>query len=524
MIEQINVLSVDDDPADSEILRRLLEQIPCCELHFVHVAGLEEAKEALSELAVDVIFLDYVLSPTTGLEILSVLRSSGERRPIIVLTGYGDELIATQLIQAGADDYLVKGTVNPDVLRRAIDNATAQCNRRKLEEEHERLLVELQAKNKTLEKNNRRLAELYETAHELIDNVSHEFRTPLTVVKEFTSIIYDGLAGPTTGEQNRYLGTVLNRVDDLAIMIDDMLDINRLETGMLDVSRTEVEISDILDRARRVIERKAAAGNLTLDMDIDEVLPILYCDAGEIGRVLINLVTNATKGSREGGRISVWARSEPEQSQVRFGVTDDGVGLDPDALAAIQKSFRHVGGGVGADTKEIGLGLSIVKELVLLNFGDVGVRSESSEGSTFFFTVPAAEPLRLIDRYLEKSESFRNDSSFISLIEVRMSEPVDDNRISDLGHFLRHQIRRSDLLFRTQPGDWLLVAASSQGDMGRLIRRIEQSRFEANESRSGNPVPDTTLKIRGTWTIRGETDGFMKAFREALQPVELAPV
>ena len=235
--EQCIVVIIDDDPGDAELLRRQLDEIPTLNMDFVHYKDTSEALLELTQRDAYVIFLDYQLGKVTGSDVLGWIRGSGDLRPIIVLTGQGDESIAAELMRSGADDYLVKDDITPTGLRRAIANARAQFLRRRGEEHRRTLLDELEATKVSLEKKNRRLSELYKTAHEFVDNVSHEFRTPLTVIKEFASIVRDGLAGDVTDEQREYLDIVNNRVDDLSIMVDDMLDISKLEAGILGVCR-----------------------------------------------------------------------------------------------------------------------------------------------------------------------------------------------------------------------------------------------------------------------------------------------
>ena len=184
--EPLTILAVDDDHEDAELLRRNLAQIPGIDLDFVHVPTVAEAEAALSRVGVDLAFVDYRLGTGTGLDLLRSIRASGDLRPVICLTGQGDAHVATDILHAGADDYLIKSEVTPETLRRSIENTTARYHQRRLEDQNKHLLKELQAKNEMLEKNGRHLAEIYETAHEFVDNVSHEFRTPLTVIKEFT--------------------------------------------------------------------------------------------------------------------------------------------------------------------------------------------------------------------------------------------------------------------------------------------------------------------------------------------------
>jgi two-component system cell cycle response regulator len=119
-LKPLTILAIDDDPGDLEILRRHLEEVPTFAVRFVESLNTEAARAALTEHPVDVIFLDYLLGTDTGLEFLRALRQNGERRPIVMLTGKGDERVAAAVMRDGADDYLVKEDLNPDTIQRSL--------------------------------------------------------------------------------------------------------------------------------------------------------------------------------------------------------------------------------------------------------------------------------------------------------------------------------------------------------------------------------------------------------------------
>ncbi len=129
--KKLKILAIDDDAGDAELLRRNLEQAYGLEIEFVHSTEPDQAIERLSGQDVDVTFLDYELGARTGLEVLQRIRSSGDMRPLVVLTGRGDEYAAAKLAREGADEYIAKRDLNPDVLQRAIDTARRRYRQRK---------------------------------------------------------------------------------------------------------------------------------------------------------------------------------------------------------------------------------------------------------------------------------------------------------------------------------------------------------------------------------------------------------
>lgn len=368
----------------------------------------------------------------------------------------------------------------------------------------------------SLEKKNRRLAELYHTAHRFVDNVSHEFRTPLTVVKEFSSIIRDGLAGEVNPEQREYLDIVVSRVDDLAIMIEDMLDISKLEAGVLGVCRQDTRVEEIVDHIRPSLERKFASRQVSLTFAIDEGLPGVYCDPEKIGRVLINLVINALKVSRDGGRVELWCRFDPAQSEVLMGVTDDGPGIAAEDRQRIFERFKQIGGDPRASTKGFGLGLNIARELVHLNFGDIRVESVLGEGSTFSFSIPISDRLPLIRRYLQRVEQLTGGSAAVSLVRAQVQPTVNRARVEDVETFLQHQLRCNDLLFRTLSHQWVIVAPADRHAVNQLIERIGKAHAESNRNRMGGPMPSIDFQPGGTWRIRHPREEFMSRFESML--------
>jgi signal transduction histidine kinase len=518
----LTVLAVDDDAGDAEILRRHLDDIPNLSITFLHAADRDAAQAALARPDVELIFLDHLLGAETGADLLHALRSAGDLRPVIMLTGHGDETLVAAVMRSGADDYLSKSQLNPLTLRRAIDNSRAQHVRRKFEARNRDLLEDLQSAKFALEVQNRRLAELYNTAHQFVDHVSHEFRTPLTVIKEFAAIMRDGLIGEVNGEQREYLEIVVNRVNDLTLLVDDMLDISKLEAGMLGISRRDCRLTEVVERVRPILEARARIAKAGLEIHVAADLPTIFCDPEKVGRVLINLTINALKFSRDNGHVYVSARADPEQKEVRVAVRDEGPGIAPESLQTLFQRFRQVAESPRAGLKGFGLGLSIAKELVQLNLGELSVASELGQGSTFSFTVPWTERGALLERYLGRVEQFRAGSDFVSLVHVRTTPDADAALLEETEYLLQRQMRRSDLLLPVQPYAWVLIAPANQSDIGPLLERLRSAHAEACLNRPGTPLPELDLRCAGTWNIHNEREALRKHVEVALRSAEPA--
>ena len=258
MTESINILLVDDDEVDALNVKRMLNKGfgDLCTVEWV--SDWESGNQALAKVAHSVCLIDYRLGPDDGLDLVRQAVDGGCPTPIILLTGMNSDQIDIQAMEAGATDYISKDEMTMAMLCKSIRYAIAR----------QQFQSDLIKTKKLLESKNKKLSRLYDTAHQFVDNVSHEFRTPLTVIEEFSSILADGLAGPLNEDQKEYLGIILNRTDDLALMVDDMLDISKIEAGVLGVTRKNVLVSDVFDRVRITLERKAANSGVDLEFDI----------------------------------------------------------------------------------------------------------------------------------------------------------------------------------------------------------------------------------------------------------------
>ena len=393
-----------------------------------------------------------------------------------------------------------------DTLEERVQRRTAEA---------ERHADELRVAKKSLEEQNRRLRELYQTAHQFVDNVSHEFRTPLTVIKEYAAAIGEGLAGPTSPKQSEYLHTILHRVDDLTIMVNDLLDISRIEADLLRTSRRPCRVADIVDRVRSILERKAATHEVPFEVALAPDLPLVYCDPEKVGRILINLVVNAVKFSSPGSPVEVRARLQPDRAEVIVDVTDHGPGIARENLEAIFERFKQIPGNVRRGTKGFGLGLNIVRELVGLNFGSITVQSELGRGSTFSFTIPVSDPARLLQVYLNRVRLVRGPALLVSLLEAGVAPDIDATMHDEVQVFLEDSMRSTDLIFRTGPCRWLLVAATHEPRGQQIIQRLQQAHSDTNRHRPGRPLAGVSWQHEGPWSIESESPEFLRCFLDA---------
>ncbi len=224
--------------------------------------------------------------------------------------------------------------------------------------------------------------------NEFVSTVSHELRTPLTSIKGYVDLIVDGDAGEINEIQKEFLTIVQENSDRLVALINDILDISRIESGRVHLKVDPLEIPEIIQGVVDTFRTVARSSDIELTWVAEEPMPRAAGDRDRIGQVLMNLVSNAIKYSPGGGSVTVRARQDGEQ--VVVSVHDTGIGIAPDDQEKLFTKFYRVDSSLTRDIGGTGLGLSICKSVVELLGGDVGCESEAGQGSTFWFTLPVA--------------------------------------------------------------------------------------------------------------------------------------
>ena len=515
-----STIVLGEDPAIVNLLRSNLAPVESAGTSFAHAESLEEIAGVIQKEDNRVAVIDSNCGKFSATEVVSKVRATSEKLPVICLVEEDNPQAISNLLACGADAYLNKSNISPELLDHTISHALIIREAKTPEGKTKRLQDELEVQNQLLEECHRKVTSLYHATHEFVDNVSHELRTPLTVVKEYTSLIHDGLVGEINDDQKDLLNNALIRVDDLASMVEDMLDSSKLRTGLLNISRQETQASEVIERLKTSFQRKADAFGVCLEIDIPQDLPWIYCDPAQIARVLRNLAANAVKFAEEGGVVRIWVKHKPDKDCVVVGVTDNGPGIRPQALTQIFEAFQQIGDDTRRSTKGLGLGLSIVKDLVHLNFGDIEVHSVPGEGSEFSFSVPLAGSTGIIEHYLQRLGEFRGGSSFVSMVKVNAAEIGEPGSLDMLDTFLQNQIRRTDLVFRQDQRAWLIVAATNTRGLNTMIGRIIRSREETNRNTAGIPLPALEYQVQGNWRVKDQQSELVQMYSRLIRARE----
>jgi signal transduction histidine kinase len=236
-----------------------------------------------------------------------------------------------------------------------------------------------------IEVKSRELAAASQHKSEFLANMSHELRTPLNAIIGFSEVLSERMFGELNEKQEEYLKDIYASGQHLLSLINDILDLSKIEAGRMELELTDFDLPTALDSALTLVRERAGRRGIALHLNVDNQLSQIQADERKIRQVVLNLLSNAIKFTLEGGRIEV--RAAPVDASVEVSVSDTGVGIAPEDQEAVFEEFRQVG---TADKKVegTGLGLTLCRKFVELHGGKIWVTSQVGEGSTFTFRLP----------------------------------------------------------------------------------------------------------------------------------------
>jgi signal transduction histidine kinase len=242
-----------------------------------------------------------------------------------------------------------------------------------------RLFHEIEDKSRQLEAASRHKSEF-------LANMSHELRTPLNAIIGFSEVLIQRMFGELNAKQDEYLKDVYASGQHLLSLINDILDLSKIEAGRMELHITAFEPGATLDGTVMLVKERAASRGITVSLQVDENLDRWVGDERKIRQVMLNLLSNSVKFTPEGGRIDV--RAKRDGSEMVVAVSDTGIGIKPEDQARIFEEFQQAGSDYTKKAEGTGLGLALSRKFVELHGGTLKVESAEGQGSTFTFTLP----------------------------------------------------------------------------------------------------------------------------------------
>jgi two-component system, NtrC family, sensor kinase len=357
--EEFHVQATDGLPADLVAVHR--------------ATPIRNGEGALGRLAITgepVEIRDIAVEPGYPTHLREMLIRSGYRSVVAVPL-----LRENHLLGALAVNRTIPGEFAPEVTTLlktfAIQSALAIQNAR--------LYREIEVKSRELEAASRHKSEF-------LANMSHELRTPLNAIIGFSEVLSERMFGEINEKQAEYIGDILQSGQHLLSLINDILDLSKIEAGRMDLELSDFDLPNTIDTCLLLVRERAQRRGIALVRSIDERLGIIRADERKVKQVVLNLLSNALKFTPEGGRIT--ASAAVQEGAAEISITDTGVGIAPEDQETVFEEFRQVGT-ASKKVEGTGLGLAISRKFIELHGGRIWVKSAVGSGSIFAFTLPS---------------------------------------------------------------------------------------------------------------------------------------
>lgn len=300
-----------------------------------------------------------------------------------------------------------------------------------------------------IKRNNKKLERLERLKSEFISIVSHELRTPLTAIKNSLDIILSGKTGELTDNMNKFVNMAKRNVARLSGIINDLLDLSKIEAGKMDFKFEMIKIEPVIDYVKTSLDEMAKEKNLTLKTRIEDNFAPIYADTHRLEQVLTNLVSNAIKFTPEGGQIEIRTEmidakdinyvemfeSEFKQLHGKYllvCVKDNGIGISQENLAHVFDKFAQIENSLSRKVGGSGLGLPIARQLLEVHNGAIWCNSKPEKGSSFYFALPVAdERNKFLLEFKQSLQKAKINNSSLALIKIKSEDKLIQDLIND---------------------------------------------------------------------------------------------
>ncbi len=334
--------------------------------------------------AYDCVLVNQALPGTSGIDCINLFQqaSQDEQLPIILLSESTDEALSARAMQSDAADYLIKDQISIAMLDQSIDSALTNAK-----------LKRSMARERTqLSKINDELLTKYSDIQSLYQSISHELKNPLTAIREFTSLLADGVVGEINPQQEEFLNISLECCDRLGRLVNDLLDTAKLETGKLELIPEAVDLARLTHQVVQQHLSVSEEKNVTLTCELPVGLPTIQGDSVRIAQVLSNLLDNSLKFTPAGGWVKLTAAYQAHEQCFTISVADSGKGIAGKDISHIfERMYQSKSNELG-QRDGMGIGLFLSSTIAKLHGGNLTVKSDVGFGSEFILSLPLQMP------------------------------------------------------------------------------------------------------------------------------------
>ncbi|TMF28748.1 MAG: response regulator [Chloroflexi bacterium] len=387
------LLAIDDDPDNRAFLTKAVQRQG---FDAVTAPNATQARRQLDGRRPALIFLDVQMPEESGLSLLPQMLRDFPESVVVMMTAYGSEQVAAEALRGGADDYIAK----PIDLHRLRELLERNLEKQRLRAERQSLVARLKDSNRYLMRQhaalrradeeilqvNRQLEQSSRYKSEFLANMSHELRTPLNAIMGFSEILLDLTMNLTAGERTEFLRNIHSSGQHLLGLINDILDLAKIEAGKMDLHPEEMPVMEALQEITAILDPMARQQGLQLRTVGAADAGVIKADRSKFKQVLYNLLSNAVKFTPAPGTITVSVKDSSEQLTV--SVEDTGIGMKAEDLPKLFREFEQIDGSYTRRYQGTGLGLALCRRFVEMHGGRIWAESQFGKGSIFTFTIP----------------------------------------------------------------------------------------------------------------------------------------
>jgi len=402
------------------LVREMLNESGSIKLELTHHECLKDALSYLATNVANIVLVDLGLPDANGTAAVRELHAVAPRIPLVVLTCQEDDTLATQALREGAQDYLVKGQIQTRMLVRTLRYAI----------ERKRMLVEAEQVRKLQ----------LQLRDEFISTVSHELRTPLTSIRGALGLIDAGVLGKLEEKAEAMVKIALQNSERLVRIINDILDVEKIQSGGLEIRIESVPLATFLQQAIAVNQAYGVKYHVRFELENVPSTIELAADPDRLMQVMANLLSNAAKFSPAGSTVRV--RAIECDPHVRIEVEDRGIGIPEQFRKRVFDKFAQADSSTSRRFEGTGLGLSITRKLTEAMGGTIGFTTVTDQGTTFYFELPQAGQTMQMARVNALSDTQRCRVLIFGDQSEASHEPTGTPRIlhveddTDLSHVL----------------------------------------------------------------------------------------